>query len=349
MIKNEEAFKKALETLTENDKKTLEAFARFLLISTSDDLTKNTVSVSTPVVSVYTNIVNKANNILLKDYVELKVDSINYSMEHSDDLIDFNFAGRDRAIAFPAVWFVHHGDYFLSSKIKKAFVKYRPGTNRIDKVAIDSDLLSDLGKKEGKKRILALSTATTVKTTITTPPTTSSDFVKKIISASSDDWMSTPDGWTNNSVIKASMPKNHPMFSSLVDFKADRLRLSRVGEVLFNHIDSISGSKYIWDSKTAYGHPHDFSNKISGITYDVKCHFDKRDRLQLSNKTLARCDADYIISILVEQDSTSYTATVVGYIKTIEFMNRTTPWAYNEHIDLRSMEIHELNSPKDLF
>lgn len=338
MIKNEEAFKKALETLSENDRKTLEAFAHFLLVSSNS-------SIAPVVFHQPQKLLYKANNALLKDYVQLTVSKIDQF--NQIDTLEFWFEGRDKPQSFPNNWF-KSGNSFLTMNIlnKPLFVKFRSGTNRIDKIAFEDQFLTDLGKTEGKKRILVLNSSTTypiANIPVAPPITTSSQFVSKLIDAKSDGWANTPY------IAQISVLKNNTAFSKLDNFKEGRLKLSRIGEILFNMLDQANNKKFVWDSEFFFGAAHDFTDVKSSKTFDVKCHFHSSERLQLSQNTLDRCDADYIVSILVEEDDSSYTATVAGYISKADFINKTKPWAYNEHVSLRSLELHELNSPKDLF
>jgi hypothetical protein len=397
MIPNQVEFEKALKTLTENDRKTLEAFAHFLLVSSSSSLADKYSEKLTPehgpgTISPYGSamkldpntktdvetLVQKANKALLKDYVELKVQRICYA----DDLavlsseptnINFFFENREKPVSFPDYWLLHSrngGD--LTGNIKSLFVKFRPGTNRIDKVAFDAKFLTDAGKTESKKRILVLNSNNVpvsvagpellrfvpadpellkfvrTKTITPEPVQTATQFVQSLINTKLTD--TTTDGWNNTSAIaQISVPKNHVAFSKVVSFKEGRLRLSRVGEILFNMLDQAYSKKYVWDSEFFFGSPHDFTDIKTGKTYDVKCHFHPSERLQLSQNTLNKCDSDYIVAVMVQEDSVSFTATVTGYISREDFTNKTKPWAYNEYVDLRSLDLHELNSPKDLF
>lgn len=337
-LNNKEIFEKALKTLNDNDRKTLEAFAQFLLVSADSSATPLAFSTQP------TNLVDKANEVLLKDYIEFDVKNIKYS---DVDTISIALEDRDKPLNFPLNWFkVGNGN--LTNNIKILPVKFRAGSNRIDKVAINSNLLTDFGKVESKKRILALNfdgqnKVSDVATDVATVPEKSSDFVQKIIAASSNGWANTP------AIAQVSVPKNNAVFSKLDSFKEGRLRLSRVGEILFNFIDQQNNKKYVWDSEFFFGAPHDFTNVKTGKTYDVKCHFHSSERLQLSQQTLNKCDADFIVAVLVEEDASTYTATVVGYITKADFTAKTKPWAYNEYVELRSLELHELNSPGDLF
>ncbi len=389
MIPNQVEFEKALKTLTENDRKTLEAFAHFLLVSSNSSLADKYSEKLTPehgpgTISPYGSamkldpntktdvetLVQKANKALLKDYVELKVQRICYA----DDLavlsseptnINFFFENREKPVSFPDYWLLHSrngGD--LTGNIKSLFVKFRPGTNRIDKVAFDVKFLTDAGKTESRKRILVLNATNTVaakmapglvNSVVTPAPQTATEFVSSLINTKLTD--ATTDGWTNTAAIaQISVPKNHVALSKVASFKEGRLRLSRVGEILFNMLDQANSRKYTWDSEFFFGSPHDFTNVKTGKTYDIKCHFHSSERLQLSQNTLNKCDADYIVAVLVEEYNNpiapyaeTYTATVTGYISREDFTNKTKPWAYNEYVDLRSLELHELNSPKDLF
>lgn len=369
MIKNQEAFEKALETLNENDRKTLEAFAHFLLVSSNSSLVKDYDEKLTPewgfsgvkekaVQMDEQGLLDRANKVLLKDYVELTVSNIEYADGFN---LNFYFAGRDRPVSFPDVW-LNSGRGLLTNGIKSLFVKFRPGTNRIDKVAFDEKFLTECGKTESKKRILVLSSNKVIKnaevpltaanlpaaTDLSPGKQTASQFLSSIIdtkitSASSNGWVNTP------ATAQISVPKNHIVFSKLDSFKEGRLKLSRVGEILFNFLDQSSSKKYVWDSEFFFGSPHDFTNIKTGKTYDIKCHFHTSERLQISQQTLNKCDADFIVAVLVEEDANTYTATVVGFVSREDFTNKTKPWAYNEYVELRSMELYDLNSPKDLF
>lgn len=342
-IKNKEIFESALKTLNDNERKTLEAFAKYILISGNSVLDQKNDKAPA--------LLDKANDLLLKDYITFNVTDIIWNF---DKTVSFFLEGRDKPLTFPEQWFFIGGNN-LTSNVKSLSVKFRPLSNRIDKVAFDSKLLTELGKTEGKKRILALNANVT---TASVPksgesllekilvevntPQTSNQFVQKIINAASDGWVNTPAS------AQISVPKSNAIFSKLDSFKEGRLRLSRVGEILFNELDRLNNKKYTWDSEFFFGSPHDFTNVKTGKTYDIKCHFHPGERLQLSQQTLNKCDADFIVSVMVEEDSSSYTATVVGYITKADFTAKTKPWAYNEYVELRSLELHELNSPKDL-
>lgn len=366
MIKNQVEFEKALKTLTENDRKTLEAFAHFLLVSSNSSLADKYSEKLTPehgpkdvskesVLSKASAVLNKANNVLLKDYVILNVESVMYGPA-ALNTIEFWFENREKPVSFPMSW-LNHGQGNLRSGNKSLFVKFRPGTNRIDKVAFDAKFLTEAGKTESRKRILVLNsnittglnTDGTIKaSSLTAPAQTATQFVQSLINTKLTD--ATTDGWNNTAAVaQISVPKNHADLSKVASFKEGRLRLSRVGEILFNMLDQANSKKYVWDSEFFFGSPHDFTDIKTGKTYDIKCHFHSSERLQLSQNTLNKCDADFIVAVLVEEDSVSYTATVTGYISREDFTKKTKPWAYNEYVDLRSLDLHELNSPKDLF
>jgi len=295
---------------------------------------------------------NKLNsNILysinpnLPEYLKIDIDYI----ETTYLLASFYFRNRDRPVSFPVEWF-NDAFYDDQCSIKSLYIKFRPGTNKIDKIALPEKYLSELGAVESKKRILIIKAKkaadfVSVPQSVSIPQQTSTAFVKDILEKVED-----------NKFITCSVAKNDPMFDDLYLFKEDRLRLARVAETLVFFIDSMRNARYQWNSQYFHGCKHDFTDikpELSGLstgkTLDVKAHFHKNDRLQLSDYTLKNVDADIILSVLVEETDTSYVGTICGWITKEEFMAKTKPWSYNETVTLRSMEIHELNNPHVLF
>jgi hypothetical protein len=331
----------ALNELTPHDKQEVETFIGYLKLRATQNPQPATL-------------VERVNTIMLKDYVKLTIDM----MDFNDDFtkLEIYFVGRDRPVSFNLDWFVENKsedplfyDEFMD-RFEELYVKYRLGSNRIDKVAIPAKYLSELGKKEGKKTILALEeiknvavplTAAALNQTITfdTNQTSSQLVSNPFVAPKVQD------------LITASASKFHSMFSDLGKFAEGRVRLARVAEIMVNFIDKLGSKRYSWDSEFFYGCKHDFTDitGISGQTIDIKAHFHPHDRLQLSEFTLKNVDADVILSVLVEETDAEYKVTICGWIKKDDFIAKTKPWNYNEQVVLRSMELHELNDAKDLF
>lgn len=335
-------FLKELETLSQHDRQEIETFIGYL---------KSRPQKTSPFA---TNLLQKVNDKLLEGYVKLTINNIDFDDDYENLLIVFS--NRDRPISFPYNWFNDlQNDLVYTNNVKDLFVKYRSNSNRIDKIAIDSKYLSEKGKTEGKKRILAINSTslyiTPTAVTITAPlinntQNISADNLQKVV-----DNLSVPK--STSSFIIASVSKINPIFDGITKFAEGRLRSARVAEIMVAFISKIGKDNYTWDSESFYGCKHDFTNVKPGLFYgktiDIKAHFHPNDRLQLSEFTLNNVDADIILAVLVEENQTEYKATICGWIYKSDFMARTTPWAYNETVKLRSLEIHELNSPQDLF
>ena len=96
------------------------------------------------------------NRNLLKDYVKLSIDFININDE--SNILNLYFVGKDRPFSFDVNYFAdgecdvlfyeEFGDIF-----EDLYVKYRAGSSKIDKIAIDSKYLSNKWKD---KRVLVL-------------------------------------------------------------------------------------------------------------------------------------------------------------------------------------------------
>jgi hypothetical protein len=330
----------ALNELNPHDKQEVETFIGYLKLRASQN-------------SQPATLVERVNTIMLKDYVKLTIDMIDFNDDYTE--LEIYFVGRDRPVSFNLDWFVESKsedplfyDEFMVG-FEELYVKYRPGFNRIDKVAIPGKYLSELGKKESKKRILVLEEVKNVSVPLTAAALkqtgvifdtnqTSSQFVSNVIAAPQV-----------SDLITASASKSHSMFSDLGKFAEGRVRLARVAEIMVNFIDKLGSNQYVWDSEFFYGCKHDFTDVTSNQTIDIKAHFHPHDRLQLSEFTLKNVDADIILSVLVEETDTEYKATVCGYVRKDDFIAKTKPWNYNEQVVLRSMELHDLNDAKDLF
>src|SRR6266705_1378276 len=145
-------FLKQLEQLSQHDRQEVETFIGYLKSRPQKEIKQFPLP----------DLTQRLNKELLKGYVQETIDSLYFSFTDScEEEVLFHMAGRNRPISFNTEWFIHSYDELLfyedfPNKIEKLWVKYRPGTNRIDKVAFDSKYITDLGRKEGKKRILVL-------------------------------------------------------------------------------------------------------------------------------------------------------------------------------------------------
>lgn len=362
-VQNPDSLSEELAKLSQHDRQEIETFIGYLKSRPKTVLPK-----TAPVLT------QKLNVEALKGYVEESIDFMEV-VENEDfgfEELKIYFINRNRPVSFDLEWF--HLDktgeplvFKLADNDGKLFVKHRLGSNRIDRVAIDKKYISSIGLSEprAKKKILVLEEIKNVAVPLTAavlnvnPSTswtlggqnitvdkthqTASQFVTQLINQPK-----TTD------LITASASKAHSMFNDVSSFTNGKPKLDRVATILVNFIDEIGENSYSWDSEFFYGQRFDFtnvkvSNKFYGKKIDVKAHFRKNDCLQISEFSLKSIDADYILSVLVEETDTEYKATVCGYISKTDFVNKTKPFNYNDKVVLLSMELNELNDAKELF
>lgn len=336
-------FLKQLETLSSHDRQEVETFVGYLK-SRPQKISEKA-----------TDLLSKVNDKLLEGYVQETIDYLDFV----DDsyVLDIYFVGRSRPFSFDTSWFRFKKNEMLfytdfMNLFETLYVKHRANSNRIDKIAIPEKYLSEMGKLEGKKRILAIPDSVLDKhiKNVEIPLT---ERLSNIFESNNKLNVNWPKPEDVANLITASVSKTHEMFKGLNKFAVGKVRLARVAEIMVNFIDKTGSNRYSWDSEFFYGCKHDFTDVAGllthGQTIDIKAHFNSNDRLQLSEPTIKNIDADLILSVLVEEVGQEYKATICGYIPKEEFISRTTTWHYDQDLDMRSLPTNKLYDANVLF